>query len=799
MNNNKRVRMSASSGYSNSLNASKKKLLVIKAFKGKKNNLVKSNDIKIKQVQPKTPEDFEEQMMVKLSTAVEAIHTHKRVADSLEELYKGCENLCLHSKQLKLYERIEGLVSSHIKQRVYPTMLDQLSGSQPSSEVLRVIHDAWTSYCQQTILIRSILLYLDRTFVMQDSTRLKPIWTLCMDLFRTVILDNSTIQGKLIQALLAEIEAERNALNAKTTIEPNPLLKPLLKMLVDLNVYMTVFEYNFLETSTRFYTQLGSQWVQQIELSDETGESVAQYLGRVIACLEQETARCITSNAAASWSYLDKVTHRKISEIVRDKLVTQHSHTLLDCGFDALMAASRYSDLHTMYELMETVGQLDALKTRFASFIKSRGVLIVNNPERDKVMISELLAFKATMDQVLERAFNKRDTFEHSLKEAFEWFVNQRANKPAEMMAKYIDELLKHVKGLSEEQIDAKLQLCLVLFRFIQGKDVFEAFYSKDLAKRLLLGKSASVDAEKNMLSKLKAECGAGFTSKLEGMFKDMEVSRDIQRTFEASSVYQTNIKGVDFSVQVLTYGFWPTYPTMEVTLPPMLSGCQETFKQFYLDKHNGRRLTWHNSLGYCLVKAEFSKSKELHVTLSQTVVLLCFNESDAVDYTTIQWQTGLEERELKRTLLSLSCGRQRVLINKKKSNGDKNSVDKTDVFEFNKGFSSPHYRIKISTVVLGSNDGGRKATSGAMVGSEEDAGVTQKVFQDRVFQVDAAIVRIMKTEKQCSHGMLVNKLFGMLKFPLEQDDVKKRIESLIERDYVKRDDKDRSSYLYVA
>lgn len=39
---------------------------------------------------------------------------------------------------------------------------------------------------------------------------------------------------------------------------------------------------------------------------------------------------------------------------------------------------------------------------------------------------------------------------------------------------------------------------------FFLGKDVFEAFYKKDLAKRLLLGKSASVDSEKSMLSKLK-------------------------------------------------------------------------------------------------------------------------------------------------------------------------------------------------------------------------------------------------------------------------------------------------------
>lgn len=68
---------------------------------------------------------------------------------------------------------------------------------------------------------------------------------------------------------------------------------------------------------------------------------------------------------------------------------------------------------------------------------------------------------------------------------------------------------------------------------FMVGKDVFEAFYKKDLAKRLLVGKSASVDAEKSMLSKLKQECGAAFTSKLEGMFKDMELSKDVLLHFK--------------------------------------------------------------------------------------------------------------------------------------------------------------------------------------------------------------------------------------------------------------------------
>lgn len=49
-----------------------------------------------------------------------------------------------------------------------------------------------------------------------------------------------------------------------------------------------------------------------------------------------------------------------------------------------------------------------------------------------------------------------------------------------------------------------KIILIFSLFFSLTGKDVFEAFYKKDLAKRLLVGKSASVDAEKSMLSKLK-------------------------------------------------------------------------------------------------------------------------------------------------------------------------------------------------------------------------------------------------------------------------------------------------------
>lgn len=60
---------------------------------------------------------------------------------------------------------------------------------------------------------------------------------------------------------------------------------------------------------------------------------------------------------------------------------------------------------------------------------------------------------------------------------------------------------------MSEQDIELVLDKSMVLFRFLQEKDVFERYYKQHLAKRLLLNKSVSDDWEKNMISKLKVNC----------------------------------------------------------------------------------------------------------------------------------------------------------------------------------------------------------------------------------------------------------------------------------------------------
>ncbi len=58
----------------------------------------------------------------------------------------------------------------------------------------------------------------------------------------------------------------------------------------------------------------------------------------------------------------------------------------------------------------------------------------------------------------------------------------------------------------SEQEVEVILDKTILLFRFLQDKDVFERYYKQHLAKRLLLNKSVSDDFEKSMISKLKVQ-----------------------------------------------------------------------------------------------------------------------------------------------------------------------------------------------------------------------------------------------------------------------------------------------------
>lgn len=728
--------------FSNSKPGAAKKL-VIKNFKDK----------------PKLPENYTNETWQKLKEAVEAIQNSTSIKYNLEELYQAVENLCSHKISAKLYKQLRVVCEDHIKAQIDQFREDALD----SVLFLKKIDKCWQDHCRQMIMIRSIFLFLDRTYVLQNSM-LPSIWDMGLELFRFYIISDLKVQSKTIDGILLLIERERSG-----EAVDRSLLRSLLSMLSDLQIYQDSFEQRFLEETNRLFAAEGQRLMQERDVPD--------YLHHVNKRLEEEADRVIT--------YLDQSTQKPLIATVEKQLLGEHLTAILQKGLNNLLDENRIQDLSLLYQLFNRVrGGVQVLLQHWIEYIKAFGSTIVINPEKDKTMVQELLDFKDKVDHIIDVCFMKNEKFVNGMKEAFETFINKRPNKPAELIAKYVDSKLRAGnKEATDEELEKMLDKIMIIFRFIYGKDVFEAFYKKDLAKRLLVGKSASVDAEKSMLSKLKHECGAAFTSKLEGMFKDMELSKDVMVQFKQHMQCQNIPGNIELTVNILTMGYWPTYVPMEVHLPPEMVRLQEVFKTFYLGKHSGRKLQWQSTLGHCVLKAELKEGKkELQVSLFQTLVLLMFNEGEEFSLEDIKLATGIEDGELRRTLQSLACGKARVLTKIPKSK----EVEDGDKFSCNDDFKHKLFRIKINQIQM-------KETV------EEQASTTERVFQDRQYQIDAAIVRIMKMRKTLSHNLLVSEVYNQLKFPVKPADLKKRIESLIDRDYMERDKENPNQYNYVA
>ena len=249
------------------------------------------------------------------------------------------------------------------------------------------------------------------------------------------------------------------------------------------------------------------------------------------------------------------------------------------------------------------------------------------------------------MANVVSTAFRGEKRTAKRLRESFEDFLNADA-RAASCLAVYVDELLRTgLKGATEAQVTAELHKVILVFRYLSDKDVFESYYKQHLAKRLLNNKSVSDEAERAMVSQMKAECGYQFTAKLEVMFNDMRISRDTRDAYNTHRKAQQarqavgggGGKSVDIQVDVLTTGYWPSQNVPTCTLPAPVNEAIERFSEFYLDKHTGRKLSFQTSTGSAELRATFGtgpnkyRRHDLCVSTYQMCILMLFNEKSSL------------------------------------------------------------------------------------------------------------------------------------------------------------------------
>ena len=115
--------------------------------------------------------------------------------------------------------------------------------------------------------------------------------------------------------------------------------------------------------------------------------------------------------------------------------------------------------------------------------------------------------------------------------------------------------------------------------------------------------------------------------------------------------------------------------------------------------------------------------------------------------------------------------------------------VAEGDTFAFNAAFTSRLVRVKVGTVSAGRET------------EPENADTRHRVEEDRKPQVEAAIVRVMKARRVLDHNGIVAEVTRQLssRFVPAPALVKKRIESLIDREFLERDPVDRKLYRYLA
>eukprot|EP00877_Chromochloris_zofingiensis_P005717 jgi/Chrzof1/15146/Cz09g29020.t1 len=685
----------------------------------------------------------------------------------------------------QLYQRYREAFNNYINDKVLPSLREHRD-----EVLLKELYNRWGNHKLMVRWLSRFFNYLDRYYVLRHSLHpLKDVGLLC---FRDQVYVE--VKRKAKDAVLKLIEREREG-----ELIDKVLVRNILDIFIEVGMggmesYEKDFEEPMLQETAQFYKRKAAEWI--------TEDSCPDYMLKAEDCLRLEEERVD--------NYLHSSTKPKLLKEVENELLTKYETVLLQkehSGCASLLRDDKTDDLARMYRLFQRIPKgLDPIAEIFKEHVEGEGMKLVKDVAEAVEAKKERDAGKPSKDsgtsyeqqyvrQVIElhdkylayvsTCFCNSSLFHKALKEAFEAFCNKNVagSTSAELMANFCDNLLK--KGgsekLSDEAIEETLEKVVKLLAYISDKDLFAEFYRKRLARRLLQDKSASDDHERSILTRLKQQCGAQFTSKMEGMVTDLQLAREKQQMFEDWKDRTNKQLAIDLSVTVLTTGFWPTYKAMDLMLPQEMVEGIEAFKEFYEAETKHRKLTWIYTQGTCQLKGNFdARAIEMVLSTLQAATLLLFNEADELTYIEVQERLNLPDEDVSRLLHSLSCAKYKILS---KEPASKN-ISKTDKFSFNNKFTDRLKRIKVPLPPV-----------------DEKKKVIEDVDKDRRYAIDAAIVRTMKSRKVLQHQQLVLEVVQQLSRMFKPDFklIKKRIEDLIAREYLERDKDNPQLFKYLA
>lgn len=680
-----------------------------------------------------------------------------------------------------LYNNLIRYFVAHLK-----TLREEAEPLQDEA-LLRYYAKEWDRYTTGANYINRLFTYLNRHWVKRERDEgrkgVYPVYTLALVQWKTnFFLHVQSKHQKLAGAVLRLIERQRNG----ETIDQG-LVKKVVDSFVSLGldesdinkvsyeVYKEHFESPFLEATEKYYRKESEQFLAE--------NSVPDYMKKAEERLREEEDRVER--------YLNTNTRKALVSKCEHVLIREHAERLWE-HFQTLLDYDKDEDLQRMYALLARIPEgLEPLRKKFEEHVKKAGLAAVaklvgeatESAEPDpKAYVDALLEVHQKNSETVTRSFRGEAGFVASLDKACRDFVNRNAatgtstTKSPELLAKHADALLRKSNKMAEEEdLEGALNKVMVLFKYIDDKDVFQQFYTTKLSKRLIHGVSASDEAEASMISKLKEACGFEYTNKLQRMFTDMSLSKDLTEQFKERMQQNHDDMDINFSIMVLGTNFWPlNAPAHDFIIPSDILPVYDRFTKYYQQKHSGRKLTWLWNYSKNELRTNYLNQKYIFMTSTyQMAVLVQYNQNDTLSFEELKAATSISDDLLKQVLGSLV--KAKVLI-------------ESDQYDLNPNFKSKKIRINLNVPL--------KAEQ-----KTESNDVLKTVDEDRKYVIQATIVRIMKARKTMKNQQLIQEVISQIsqRFTPKIPDIKKAIDHLLEKEYIERVEGTRDTFAYVA
>jgi hypothetical protein len=219
--------------------------------------------------------------------------------------------------------------------------------------------------------------------------------------------------------------------------------------------------------------------------------------------------------------------------------------------------------------------------------------------------------------------------------------LNLKPNFAADFLSKYIDQIFEQ-SDKGEKYILDKIDEFMIIFKYLDAKDMFEQFYIRKLSARLLYNLTNSKFGEYHLIERLKNECGVVFVNKAEEMINDMNISQELTVNTKINTKW-------DYNFYILSSNSWPVSTLIKGFVSQDIENLHQKFKELNANSFTNKNLNYH--LPYCNAELIYKFKGQniiLEVNGIQTAILCRFTGfSTKIDINEISRITNLKKEDL--------------------------------------------------------------------------------------------------------------------------------------------------------